>query len=84
MELALIMQDMIYERKGIKMNIDGANAAILSDMGFNWSLGCGIFIIGRIPGILAHINEENPKKPHLEKFSTWMIFMAKLCHLLTL
>ena len=29
------------------MNIDGANAAILSDMGFNWRFGCGMFIIGQ-------------------------------------
>lgn len=67
MELALAMQDMIYERKGIKMNIDGANAAILSDMGFNWSLGCGIFIIGRIPGILAHIDEEKTREKPFRK-----------------
>ncbi len=46
------------EKKGIKMNIDGANASILSDMGFDWRSGCGIFIIGRLPGLLAHVNEE--------------------------
>ncbi len=27
-------------------------------MKFNWHLGCGIFAIGRIPGLLAHITEE--------------------------
>jgi len=27
-------------------------------MGFDWRSGCGIFIIGRLPGLLAHVNEE--------------------------
>ena len=57
-ELAVEIEMALFEEKGIKMNVDGANAAILSDMEFNWRLGCGMFIIGRIPGILAHINEE--------------------------
>jgi citrate synthase len=48
----------LFDNKGIKMNIDGANAAILSDMGLNWRFGPGIFIIGRVPGILAHVTEE--------------------------
>ncbi len=52
------MEKLLLKDKGIKMNIDGANAAILSDMKFNWHLGCGIFAIGRIPGLLAHITEE--------------------------
>jgi citrate synthase len=57
-ELAIEIQNLLYESKAIKMNIDGANAAILSDIGFNWKVGCGIFIIGRMPGLLAHVNEE--------------------------
>jgi citrate synthase len=56
--LAVEMQKILSNEKGIKMNIDGANAAILSDLGFNWRFGCGMFIIGRIPGLLAHVNEE--------------------------
>lgn len=65
LELALKMQDILYQRKRIKINIDGANAAILSDMGFNWRLGCGFFIMGRIPGMLAHVMEE---KTHEKPF----------------
>ena len=57
-ELAIKIQESLFREKGIKMNIDGANSAILSDMGFDWKVGCGIFIIGRVPGLLAHINEE--------------------------
>ena len=43
------------------MNIDGANGAILSDMGFDWSIGSGIFMIGRLPGILTNVNEEKTR-----------------------
>ncbi|HSQ01773.1 MAG TPA: citryl-CoA lyase [Methanobacterium sp.] len=57
-ELAVELENILWNDKGIKINIDGANAAILSDMGFDWRFGCGIFIIGRIPGLLAHIHEE--------------------------
>jgi citrate synthase len=66
-ELALCIENLLLETKGIKMNIDGANAAILSDLGFNWNLGCGIFMIGRLPGILAHINEEKSREPAFRK-----------------
>jgi len=44
--------------KLLPINIDGAIAAILSDMGFDARLGKGIFIIGRIPGLVAHVYEE--------------------------
>lgn len=63
MKLALSMQKLLSARKGIKMNIDGANGAILSDMGFDWKTGSGFFAIGRLPGLLAHILEEKTEKP---------------------
>lgn len=67
--LAMKIQESLYNEKGIKMNIDGANSAILSDMGFDYRTGCGIFIIGRVPGLLAHINEEmTSEKPFRKVF----------------
>ena len=48
-ELALAIEEILFETKGIKINIDGANAGILSDMGIDWSLGTGIFMVGRLP-----------------------------------
>jgi len=57
-ELAMKIEENLYNENGIKINIDGANSAILSDMGFDWKMGCGIFIIGRVPGLLAHVYEE--------------------------
>ena len=51
LRLALAVQEILLEMKDIKMNIDGANAGILSDMGFDWRTGTGIFMIGRLTGI---------------------------------
>ena len=68
-ELAIEMEKILFHEKGIKMNIDGANAAILSDMDFNWRLGSGIFVVGRIPGLLAHINEELSIEEPFRKFT---------------
>ncbi len=44
--------------KRLPLNIDGAIASILCDMGISKELGNSIFLIGRIPGLLAHIAEE--------------------------
>jgi len=66
-ELALIIQSILLGEKRIRMNIDGANGAILSDMGFDWSLGTGIFMIGRLPAIITHIYEEKTCKTPFRK-----------------
>lgn len=44
--------------KALPLNVDGAMGAIISDMGFDWRLAKGFFIIGRVPGLIAHIYEE--------------------------
>lgn len=44
--------------RALPLNVDGAIAAILCDMGFDYKLGKGIFMIGRVPGLVAHIHEE--------------------------
>jgi citrate synthase len=67
-ELSLAIEDILFETKGIKMNIDGANAGILSDMGFDWSLGTGVFMMGRLPGIISHVFEEKTVEPPFRKF----------------
>ena len=67
-KLALALQDLIYQNKGIKLNVDGANAAILSDLGFDPELGLGVFMIGRIPGIIAHVHEEKMEEEEFRKF----------------
>jgi citrate synthase len=67
-ELAVAIESLLFEKKGIQMNIDGANGAILSDMGFDWQVGSGIFMIGRLPGILTHVDEERTREPSFRKF----------------
>lgn len=44
--------------KPLPLNVDGAMGAIISDMGFDWRLAKGFFIIGRVPGLVAHVYEE--------------------------
>lgn len=67
-KLALAIEKILFEKKGIHINVDGANGAILSDMGFSSSIGFGIFMIGRIPGIIAHVNEEITENEEFRKF----------------
>ncbi|MDO9044204.1 MAG: citryl-CoA lyase [Methanobacteriaceae archaeon] len=66
-ELALALENLLFESKGIRMNIDGANAGILSDLGFDWRLGSGMFMIGRLPGIMAHVHEEVTRESPFRK-----------------
>lgn len=47
-----------YSGRKLCLNIDGAIAAIMSDMGFDWRLGKSLFVIGRTAGIAAHVHEE--------------------------
>lgn len=44
--------------KKLPINVDGAIAAITSDMGFDWKLGKAFFLIGRVAGLTAHVYEE--------------------------
>jgi citryl-CoA lyase len=44
--------------KSLPINIDGALAALLCDMGFDPMLGRGFFVIGRMPGLVAQVHEE--------------------------
>ncbi len=44
--------------KPLPLNVDGALAAILCDMGVDAKIGNMIFLMGRIQGLLAHIYEE--------------------------
>ena len=67
-KLALALEDLVYQKKEIRLNVDGANAAILSDLGFSPDLGFGVFMIGRLPGIIAHIHEEKMEEEEFRRF----------------
>src|SRR5215218_4576889 len=43
-------------------NVDGAIAAISADLGFSYELGNAIFLISRLPGLIAHAHEERARQ----------------------
>lgn len=47
-----------FFRKHLILNVDGSIAAIISEMGFDWRLGKGFFIVSRTPGLIAHAYEQ--------------------------
>ena len=53
--------------KKLPINVDGAIAAVISDMGFDWRLGKGFFIISRVPGLIAHAIEEKTREKPMRK-----------------
>ena len=53
--------------KKIPINIDGAIAACLCEMGFPSSAGNGFFIIARTTGLINHILEEWARQPKMRK-----------------
>jgi len=44
--------------KHLILNVEGCIAAVISDMGFDWRLGKGFFIVSRTPGLIAHAYEQ--------------------------
>jgi citrate synthase len=47
--------------KRLPVNVDGAIAALLVDLGFEPEFGNAFFIIARVPGLIAHILEEKAR-----------------------
>lgn len=53
------IQEVFAEEKvKLVINVDGAIAAVMSDLGWDHRLGKGLFIIARTPGLVAHVREE--------------------------
>lgn len=44
--------------KPLPINVDGAIAAVLCELGISPEIGNAFFIIARVPGLVAHIHEE--------------------------
>jgi len=59
-ELAEIIESLTdaYFQRHLILNVDGCIAAIISDMGFDWRIGKGFFIVSRTPGLVAHAYEQ--------------------------
>ncbi len=54
--------------KPLPINVDGAIAAVISDMGFDWRMGKGFFIISRTVGLVAHAYEERVRQKPMRNF----------------
>ncbi len=48
--------------KKLPMNVDGAIAAVLADLGFEPASMNGLFMIARVPGLIAHALEERERE----------------------
>lgn len=59
-DLAFDIEKEMEEAKGkkIPLNIDGAMAAVMLELGFPWQAGKAMFIIPRLLGMTAHVLEE--------------------------
>ena len=68
-EAAKGIERAIEEIKGkhLPVNVDGAIAAVLCEMGFPPGLGNAFFIMARTPGLIAHIWEEQTKMKPMRK-----------------
>lgn len=69
MVLCQALEKALENRVGrrLPININGAVAAVISDMGLDWRLGKGLFIISRVPGLLAHALEELTREKPMRK-----------------
>lgn len=70
-ELVRDVEAELEKQKGkrIVLNVDGAIAAVISDMGFDYRLGKGFFLIGRVVGLVAHIFEEYVREKPFRRIS---------------
>jgi len=53
--------------KTLPINVDGAIAAVLADMGFDPDMMNGMFMIARTPGLIAHVTEEQARMKPMRK-----------------
>jgi len=54
-------------QRPLPVNVDGAIAAISADLGFAYELGNAIFLISRLPGLIAHAHEERARQPPMRQ-----------------
>jgi citryl-CoA lyase len=52
----------VHFGRPLPVNVDGAIAAISADLGFEYELGNAIFLISRLPGLIAHAHEERTRQ----------------------
>jgi len=68
------VERLLTERTGphgekLPMNVDGAIAAICGDLGFDYDLGNALFIMARVPGLIAHAHEERVRQQPMRQIN---------------
>ena len=63
-QVAQAIVEALAEQTGrnLPLNVDGAIAAVLVDMAIDPALGNSFFMIARLPGLIAHIQEERSRE----------------------
>ena len=67
--LSKVIESELEKSSGRKLpiNVDGAIAAIISDMDFDYRLGKAFFLLGRVAGLTAHVYEEQTREKPMRK-----------------
>jgi citrate synthase len=58
----MVLQETCGDETPLPVNIDGAIAAVCGDIGIPPSVANALFIISRVPGIAAHVEEERVRQ----------------------
>jgi citrate synthase len=68
-QIALSVEKALVEISGraLPINVDGAIAAVLCDLDISPEIGNAFFIIARVPGLVAHIQEESTRMKPMRK-----------------
>ena len=66
MEGALAKKSSQFGRP-LPVNVDGAIAAVTADLGFAYDLGNAVFLISRLPGLIAHAHEERTRQKSMRQ-----------------
>ena len=60
-EQLLLTKAAAFDRP-VPLNVDGAIAAVAADLGFAYDLGNALFLVSRLPGLIAHAHEERTRQ----------------------
>ncbi|GAB4164576.1 MAG: citryl-CoA lyase [Planctomycetota bacterium] len=66
---ALAFKNALYQTTGkdLPLNVDGAIAAVLCDLGFSSEIANAFFMMARLPGLVAHYFEEKSREKVMRK-----------------
>jgi len=72
--LMQVVERMLTTKRGPKgealpMNVDGAIAAVCGDLGLDYEFGNALFIISRVPGLIAHAHEERVRQAPMRQIN---------------